>query len=421
MPACPELCNYFDPCPGVRKSCAELKAGEGSKNGGSGKAQGKGKKVEEVHAPAPPPAPACLPGQVSGGEDAKGHCCWPNQVWSEKQRRCIGTPACPADRVAAGYDCPCPDGRTAGPDTRDHCCYEGQVWSTGQSRCVGVPLCPTGMQVKGENCEKAANGGCPDDMVFVPGGTFLMGSPEGEGSSDEHPGHRVTLGPYCIDRTEVTVAAYRACVSCTPAAKTVQWKDVSKEDVTFWSQFCNGGRDGRDLHPINCVDWSQADVYCRAVGKSLPSEAQWELAARGIEGRTYPWGAEKPSAERVNACGSECVALGKRLGKTWKSMYDQDDHAESTAPVGSYPAGKSPYGALDMAGNVWEWTADWHGDYSKESVTDPPGPAKGEFRVVRGGSWFYGESSGMRASDRDWDRPAIRFDNVGSRCARGAK
>jgi formylglycine-generating enzyme required for sulfatase activity/uncharacterized caspase-like protein len=268
-----------------------------------------------------------------------------------------------------------------------------------------------------------ASGSCPRGMVLVPAGRFVMGSPEGEGAADEHPQHRVTLSAYCMDRTEVTLGKYNACVQagrCAPPPATVDWPGITEEQRTASSRFCNGPRPGRDRHPVNCVDWSMARAYCEWAGGRLPTEAEWEYAARGSEGRRYPWGAEAPGPRLLNACGAECVALGKRLGASWNSMYDGDDGAEDTAPVGSYPAGASPFGLLDMAGNVWEWVADCYGKYEAGETTDPtgPSPAGCGARVARGGGWDSHDASGVRRALRNRNTPTNRNNNLGSRCAK---
>jgi formylglycine-generating enzyme required for sulfatase activity len=258
----------------------------------------------------------------------------------------------------------------------------------------------------------AAAAGCSNDMVHVAGGTFSMGSPTGVGDGDEHPQHQVTLGGYCIDKTEVTVVAYTQCVDsgkCTAAAGPANGFD----------SLCNSKRADRQDHPVNCVDWNQATAYCAWEKKRLPSEAEWEYAARGGEGRTYPWGNEAPSAKRLNACGSECRALGKRLGLEWKVMYEDSDGWEATAPVGTFQSGASPFGALDMAGNVWEWTADWYGAYTAGASTNPHGPKDGTARVVRGGGWLNIVASTVRGALRYRLDPAVRNSDLGLRCARG--
>lgn len=250
-------------------------------------------------------------------------------------------------------------------------------------------------------------------MVHVPGGTFSMGSPTGVGDDDEHPQHQVTLSGYCIDKTEVTAAAYTLCVAsgkCTAAS------EPTKGGV---GSLCNGTRADRQNHPVNCVDWNQATAYCASVHKRLPSEAEWEYAARSEDGRTYPWGMEAPSAKRLNACGSECRALGKRLGSRWTVMYEDNDTWEATAPVGSFQSGASLLGVLDMAGNVWEWTADWYGAYTAGASTNPHGPKEGPDRVIRGGDWLFDDASRVRGAFRGESVPADRSSRLGLRCARG--
>jgi formylglycine-generating enzyme required for sulfatase activity len=171
---------------------------------------------------------------------------------------------------------------------------------------------------------------------------------------------------------------------------------------------------------VNCVDWNQAAAYCAWVKKRLPSEAEWEYAARGGEGRTYPWGNGPPNGKRLNACGSECRAHGKRLGLgDWKVMYEGSDGREATAPVGSFAGDTSPFGALDMAGNVLEWTADWYGAYTAAADTNPHGPEDGKYRVLRGGGWYNHDVSGVRGAYRSRYDPAHRYTDLGLRCARG--
>ena len=265
----------------------------------------------------------------------------------------------------------------------------------------------------GASPEKAAVTGCSDEMVPVPAGTFLMGSRDGVGDADEHPQHDVTLSAFCIDKTEVTVAAYTRCVASGKCTVT-----NGPEKVGF-DRLCNGTRGDRQYHPINCVDWNQATVYCAWAKKRLPSEAEWEYAALGGDGRTYPWGNEAPSAKRLNACGSECRAVGSSLGMDWAAMYEDSDGWSGTAVVGSFQSGASQFGALDMAGNVSEWTADWYGAYTAGASANPHGAKEGKVRVVRGGGWLNGDTSWVRGADRDWNEPGLRYTNLGFRCVRG--
>jgi len=223
----------------------------------------------------------------------------------------------------------------------------------------------------------------PPGMVYVPAGAFTMGSDKG--NSDERPVHTVYLDAFYIDKTEVTNAQYRKCVEaggCDTPVKTTYYDNA---DYT--------------QHPVVYVSWNDADAYCRWAGKRLPTEAEWEKAARGTDGRTYPWGE-----------GIDC------------------DHAQyskcggGTMPVGSKPKGASPYGALDMVGNVWEWVADWYDPdyYSQSPERNPPGPDSGEGRVLRGGS-LHGNQRFTRCAYRVGGNPRHRYFYVGFRCARGSQ
>ena len=228
-------------------------------------------------------------------------------------------------------------------------------------------------------------GTCPEGMVRLPGGTFMMGSPPGEGYDDERPEHPETVRTFCLDRTEVTVAAYRACA----AAGACTDPDAGPR--------CNWSAAGRDDHPINCVDWSQARAYCAFLGKRLPAEREWEYAARGPEGRVYPWGNTPPSDQLCWDGEGSDLGKGKRLG---------------TCAVGSHGAGATPLGLHDLAGNVWEWTEDDYCPYLGR------GCAEGA-RVNRGGAWSYGYASDMRAANRHRYPASSRSYGVGLRCALG--
>lgn len=249
-------------------------------------------------------------------------------------------------------------------------------------------LTPTEALVDGSTTTREKDG---MEMVYVSAGTFTMGSEEGY--SDEEPVHEVYLDAYWIDKYEVTNAQYAQCVAdgdCT-APK-------SNESYTRNSYYNNA--DYAD-YPVIYVDWFQADAYCQWAGGSLPTEAQWEKAARGTDERTYPWGEASPTCNLANYDpGSYCVG--------------------DTSAVGSYPNGASPYGALDMAGNVWEWVADWYDDgyYSISSISpseNPTGPASGDYRGLRGGSWLNIENF-LRAANRDRNDPNVNGHDYGFRC-----
>jgi formylglycine-generating enzyme required for sulfatase activity len=255
---------------------------------------------------------------------------------------------------------------------------------------------------------------CPAGMATIEGATFAMGSAaDAETPSDETPPHPVTVRSFCLDVTEVTVEAYGRCEACDRPQMTVEFEGLTPNGRTFESQFCNGP--ALREHPVNCVDWHQAKVFCAARGLRLPTEAEWELAARGKEARTYPWGALPPSRERLNACGSECSRMltdrREKVGKgPWPAMYGDDDAAPLTAPVGRYPAGATPAGVLDLAGNVWEWTESPYCPYGKDECGDSR-------RVLRGGGWDTTESQDVRAARRYPSAPTARGRSIGFRCA----
>jgi formylglycine-generating enzyme required for sulfatase activity len=218
-------------------------------------------------------------------------------------------------------------------------------------------------------------------MVYIPGGTFTMGATDGR--PDELPLTRVTLSPYWIDLTEVTVADYQAC--------------VAKGDCNATGLDCNTARanwskKGRETHPVNCVDWNQARAYCTAQGKRLPTEAEWEFAARGPESDAYPWGNSDPDTNQAN----------------WNS--------NGTVPVGTYPAGQSVFGVLDLAGNVSEWVEDAYAPYRGGHVRDPRQPS-GTMRVVRGGSFGDYWVKSTRSATRGPFPAETRDGHVGFRCA----
>jgi len=172
-------------------------------------------------------------------------------------------------------------------------------------------------------------------MVYVPAGEFIMGSDERDGN--EQPMHTVYLDAFYIDKTAVTNAQYRKCVEAGACDAPRETTDYDNADYA--------------QHPVVYVNWFQAKAYCEWVGKRLPTEAEWEKAARGTDGRKYPWG-NTFDGSRLNFCDKNCTL-------SWKDP-SVDDGYTGTAPVGSYPVGASPYGALDMAGNVYAWVADWY-------------------------------------------------------------
>ncbi|MDP8223799.1 MAG: SUMF1/EgtB/PvdO family nonheme iron enzyme [Candidatus Lernaella stagnicola] len=232
----------------------------------------------------------------------------------------------------------------------------------------------------------------PAPMASIPATTFAMGyEPPGPLSPHKESRHEVELSAFSIDLHETTVGHYLRCVR----AGRCRWR------ITLLRKPLEA--------PMGGVTWNDAQDYCRFVGKSLPTEAQWELAARGVDGRDYPWG-ETWQPEKANACdGENCSG-------------EIDGYAEA-APPGSFPQGAGPYGVLDMAGNMLEWVYDWSSDdyYSQSPRRDPRGPAEGTVKVVRGGSYFpadMGTPDRLKTWRRTTDPPDVRPDHIGFRCAR---
>lgn len=286
---------------------------------------------------------------------------------------------------------------------------------------VGIALAnPIGAQPGGDSTPITVRTNPKDgaEMVLVPAGEFIVGSTDDQietayqaamkvvkvphsDYTDEGPQHKVFLDGYFIYKTPVTVAQYKKFCAATgrgmPQSPDWGWKDDQ---------------------PIVNVTWDDAKAYCNWAGVLLPTEAQWEKAARGTDGRLYPWGNRWDD---------------KRLQCSKNAPSD----ARRTAPVGSFPAGASPYGCLDMAGNVWQWCADWYDvDYYKTSPKrNPTGPDHGNYRVMRGGSWRYGGpiTFMFRTADRSRQAPdggtSIRdpeggglwkaHDEIGFRCVAG--
>ena len=212
-------------------------------------------------------------------------------------------------------------------------------------------------------------------MSLLPGGPFWVGSELSEHfSADESPRFRTTLPPFCMDQTEVTVAAYAACVKrgeCTPAVAS--------------HAHCNAAHRNRPNYPINCVTWTQSAAFCGARGQRLPSEVEWEYAARGGEQYLkYPWGDAAPD-------GHTC----------WK-------HGGGSCKTREYPAGA--FGLFDISGNVWEWTDDWYAAY-------PWPPETGYAKVYRGGSWSRRFEKWLHTRLRDRASPSDQGAHLGFRCA----
>jgi eukaryotic-like serine/threonine-protein kinase len=262
---------------------------------------------------------------------------------------------------------------------------------------------------------------CPDEMVQIPAGQFFMGSDLKDAPENEKPSHNVSVASECMDLYEVTAKKYKACSDvgkCKRAPTEVEWPKISESERKTYSPLCTAGDSEKVDHPINCVTWDMADAYCKAYDKRLPSEAEWEFATRGPDGRVYPWGDEPPTAEHLNACDAQCVAWGKAHHVDLTALNKGDDGYPTTAPVGKFPAGRSRFGPYDVVGNVGEWVADWYGDYAAGPAKNPTGPATGERRVIRGGAWNASFDTWLHPSFRYAQVPGAQSHGIGFRCVK---
>ncbi|MDF0674087.1 MAG: SUMF1/EgtB/PvdO family nonheme iron enzyme [Nitrospira sp.] len=254
---------------------------------------------------------------------------------------------------------------------------------------VSSPIIPRNSSTQSEGITPDL---APAPMVLVPSGEFMMGARQDDqmAAKDERMAHTVHLDAFYIDQYEVTTARYARFLQETKRPAPKYWSDQIPQ------------RYGNK--PVIGVDWNDATAYCVWAGRRLPTEAEWEKAARGTDQRLYPWGNTEPSQQRANF--DHCCDF---------NIY------EVLTDVGSFEGGKSPYDVYDMAGSVWEWVADWYDEsyYSKSPESNPTGPSSGEKRVLRGGAW---DSTPVyvRSGDRLKLSPTFRHDNIGFRCAQDA-
>ncbi|MEP6959901.1 MAG: SUMF1/EgtB/PvdO family nonheme iron enzyme [Nitrospirota bacterium] len=239
---------------------------------------------------------------------------------------------------------------------------------------------------KGSNGNTASAHFLDRSMALVPAGEFMMGSFGGD--PDELPVHKVYVGAFFIDTHQLSVRHYARFLEATQHDSPPEWTLMNKQT--------------NQSRPVANVDWVDADAYCKWAGKRLPTEAEWEKAARGTDGRVYPWGNEPPTRFHANS--------GKEVWNNHSAL----------APVGTFEEGKSPYGIYDMAGNVWEWVSDWYDPeyYQLSPQQNPSGPRRGSHKVVRGGSWGSNGITDLRSADRETHLPSFKGFGTGFRCAK---
>jgi len=332
-------------------------------------------------------------GKCDGGYSCQsGQCVEDECVPNCSGRECGLDPVCgqSCGTCDGGYSC------QSGQCVEDECvpncsgreCGLDPVCGQSCGTCDGGYSCQSGDCVKNE---------VPGEMILIPAGVFWMGCNSEIDNicyDDEKPYHEVQLSAYYIDKTEVTQGAYKKCVDAGVCS----------------DPGCNWNPSGTPNRPVVCVDWNDAIAYCTWAGKRLPTEAEWEKAARGTDGRKYPWG------NQTATCEYAVINDGSDYGCGTDSTWDVCSKS---------PAGDSPYGLCDMAGNVWEWVSDWYGSdyYSNSPASNPTGPVSGSYRVLRGGSfvnyyYYYYFYDYLRASSRFDYNPSDVGDYLGFRCSR---
>jgi formylglycine-generating enzyme required for sulfatase activity len=251
-------------------------------------------------------------------------------------------------------------------------------------------------------------------FVAIPGSTFTMGAqaadPAGkaydpDARPDEGPPHEVTVAPFWIQQEEVTAAAFASCLA----------HGACRREQALEGPSSNLGRPDDIQQPANGITWEGAAAFCAWLGARLPTEAEWELAARGTDGRRWPWGNEPGCGPYATDAGVQRHGeqpIAPALGPDGKlhCVHRGTSHGDDHGP-------ESPYGVRFMAGNVWEWVADWKGPYPSGPVSNPKGPATGTDRVQRGGGYTSEDPVELRTTVRGGLPPDQRFDDVGFRCA----
>lgn len=348
-------------------------------------------------------AEACAAGKCNGG---KPKVCDDNNPCTEND-------GCAAGKCVSGKMKSCDDGNKC---TVDAC---GKTTGCAHSNGYDGSLCLEGKTCSVGVCKTLV---VTDGSVTIPASPFWMGQLSG-GAADQKPMHKVDLDSYKIDIHEVTVAKYKACVDagkCTAPKKQYENKPSNPTLGSFPKLYNWNGPADRINHPINGIDWTQAKKYCESVGGRLPTEAEWEKAARGgcdasqsdedckKLARLYPWGSAYPKCYHAVMVGTDpkTKVNGSGCGKG------------STGPVGSLPDGKSLYGLFDMAGNVQEWVSDWYGYgyYTTGPPKNPKGPSSGNERVLRGGH-LNSQSTDLSVTAREYDSEDKPSFATGFRCA----
>jgi len=286
--------------------------------------------------------------------------------------------------------------KEAGPDLVDMVVARARPKPT-RARPTPAPAPPPIVEARPAPRPRPAVVSAPaTDMITIPAGVSFVGCSHSDCGKTERPERRVQLAAYQIDRTEVTVGAYRQCVQ-QGACRAPALGPKCPADMFTWTV------PGGDNLPVNCIDWNAAGAYCRWAGKRLPTEAEWEKAARGGDRRLYPWG-QRPLSRGDSPVGNFADATMAARWPRRKVMSWYDDGYATASPVGAFPGGASPYGLVDVAGNLAEWVAERH-------------PRKPAYRIIKGSS-FGLRNTGLRLTHRFYLKPDTRYARLGVRCAR---
>ncbi len=326
------------------------------------------------------------------GPETDAHRVFRGGSWLDDERsistfvRYFGFPILPKFRLdGIGFRCAYPSEKA---DNANDLIVSQEAPMDNEQKPTAMPIVVLGV---GSTMERRIDG---MEMVYVPKGKFTMGSNDLD--DEEKPVRVVDLNAYWIDKYEVSNAQYAMCVAVGECTIPNSSRSSTHPDYYGIDEFNN--------YPVIHVSWHQASAYCAWVGGRLPTEAEWEKAARGPNGSKYPWGNERPH------CG---------LANYNQGSYENPDYCVGdgdTSPVGSYPDGASGYGALDMAGNVWEWVYDWYGPYDENDLDNPTGSTAEELsHVLRGGSWR-SNYRGIHSAIRYKDNPDVTSSQFGFRC-----
>ncbi len=292
---------------------------------------------------------------------------------------------------------------------------------------VLMGLLSSGVDTWANDSDRVASG--PQGMVFIPAGLFEMGSSDRQGSADEYPQHTVSLNAFYLDKYEVTNRQFRKFIKLTRYKTTaeIQRKAWAYVEGAQWTEIPGAwwrkpeGQDSvfsskRGSHPVVMLSWNDARLYCESMGKRLPTEAEWEYAARAGSATNSWWGGKDTASRNVGNVADQ-THKGAFPDRPWPVLKNYNDDYVRTSPVGTFEP--NAWGLYDMIGNVSEWVSDWYagGYYSTSPRKNPRGPLDGHFKVLRGGSWST-QPTYLGTGVRIYNAPTTSNAAHGVRCAK---